>query len=278
MAIRNNSRDDDDAGTRTRFEERAWNYPVARFLDADGKDLIPRIDGDWRDARGLVTRMVAALEKAGRPVPPYLRLLAAEVGVEAKETACFAMYCYWTGEKNLSGMDGVLATRIGMMGRHEVIEVDYDATVVSFDELLAKAKASCGKTIGVYARTDAQVEAAKAAGVEAKRTDDPVETGETVQKHFLKRAPHVVYLPMTEAQAARTNALAAAGEDVTDYLSPTQIAWMERMGRWMKAEGEAFAAMLETLEIDRTPKGIAAYAASLEAALAGLEAAMVSED
>ena len=54
-----------------RFKEPAWNYQVVRFLDAGGKDLIPRRDKVWTTAP-LAQRMIEALEKAGREVPEGL--------------------------------------------------------------------------------------------------------------------------------------------------------------------------------------------------------------
>ena len=51
-----------------RFSEPAWNYQVVRFLDKDGKDLIPRKDHVWTKPE-LMMRMQDALAKAGRPAP-----------------------------------------------------------------------------------------------------------------------------------------------------------------------------------------------------------------
>jgi len=57
------------------FGEPSWNNPVVRFLDKQGKDLIPRKDSVW-DVAPLAARMGASLEAAGRKTPPYLRSLA----------------------------------------------------------------------------------------------------------------------------------------------------------------------------------------------------------
>lgn len=243
-----------------------------RFVDAEGEDLIPRVAGNWRDASGLLRRMVEALEKAGRPVPPYLRLAASELNPKQKETACIAMYCYWTGEKNLSGMEGVLATRIGMMGRYEVIEVDFDADVVSFESVLERAKASCGKQVAVFARSAGQMRVAKAAGVKAKRSDEAAVFDGTVQKHFLKKAPQVRLLPLTEIQYAKANALAAEGKDVREVLAPSQVETMKRLHAMRRANEKLFQAAVANLEPDRTPKGLAPYAAALERVLQEVEA------
>ena len=64
-----------DAELLKRFKEPAWNYQVVRFLDAEGKDIIPRKDRVWT-TKALAARMAAALEKAGRKVPGGLGKLA----------------------------------------------------------------------------------------------------------------------------------------------------------------------------------------------------------
>jgi hypothetical protein len=64
-----------DAEVLQRYGEPAWNYQVVRFLDAEGQDIIPRKDHVW-EARPLAERMIATLEKAGRPVPEYLKTIA----------------------------------------------------------------------------------------------------------------------------------------------------------------------------------------------------------
>lgn len=66
-----------EAEIRKRFGEPAWNYQVVRFLDADGKDLIPRKDRVW-DIVALAARMKKALAAAGRKVPEDLANLRAD--------------------------------------------------------------------------------------------------------------------------------------------------------------------------------------------------------
>ncbi len=60
-----------------RYREPAWNYQVIRFLDADGRDIIPRRDRIWTTG-GVASRMIEALRAAKRPVPSYLKDLAKE--------------------------------------------------------------------------------------------------------------------------------------------------------------------------------------------------------
>jgi hypothetical protein len=77
VAIHNNNRDPKSADRviLKKFKEPAWNYQIVRFIGADEKDLIPRKDKVWTKP-ALAGRMIEALEKAKRPVPPGLRKIA----------------------------------------------------------------------------------------------------------------------------------------------------------------------------------------------------------
>jgi len=79
VAIHNNSRDpkSTDRKILQKFKEPAWNYQVVRFIGADEKDVIPRQDRVWTK-KGILDRMKAALEKAGRPVPEELTKTSGE--------------------------------------------------------------------------------------------------------------------------------------------------------------------------------------------------------
>jgi len=68
-----NNRDGEDGATRERLGEPAWNNPVMRFLDASGRDVLPRRD-DLYGSYEVAARLVQALRAAHRPVPEYLRL------------------------------------------------------------------------------------------------------------------------------------------------------------------------------------------------------------
>lgn len=92
MCVYNNTKGDADAEVRERYEEPAWNNPVVRVVDARGRDLVPRLSGDW-SAGGLADLMVRALRKAGTGVPRWLSLLEQETTARARgvETAVFGM-------------------------------------------------------------------------------------------------------------------------------------------------------------------------------------------
>jgi len=89
VAIRNNV-EGYEGEVRERFREPAWNNPVVRFLDGDGRDMIPRKDGVWQTGQ-LLRRMVDALTAARCDVPSWLRTVAAETASAEVESALFAM-------------------------------------------------------------------------------------------------------------------------------------------------------------------------------------------
>jgi len=58
-----NNKAGNDAKLLKRFKEPAWNYQVIRFLDHNGKDIIPRKDKIWTKP-ALLKRMREAKNKA----------------------------------------------------------------------------------------------------------------------------------------------------------------------------------------------------------------------
>jgi hypothetical protein len=264
VAIFNNVRGKDLEVVK-RFREPTWNNPVVRFLDGEGRDLIPRKDGLYGTG-SIVKRMALALEKADRPVPEYLRLAAFEMNPKERDRACFAMYCYWTGEKLLGGIEGVLATRIGMHGKYEVVEVDFDPSIVSYETLVSQAKKL--KCAGrVFARTDRQLDLAKIlVGDAAIRSDRPVDTRTRQQKH-LSTKPSYDFLPLTALQATKVNWAIAAKASPDRFLSPSQLALRQEI-RKVLLEDPMF---LADLKPDRTQKGMPAYAKALKGRLSEVE-------
>jgi hypothetical protein len=77
VLVYNNQRNGMDEMLLERFNEPAWNYQVIRFLDAEGRDILPRKDRIWT-LDGVASRMVEALAAAHRPIPEYLSDLARE--------------------------------------------------------------------------------------------------------------------------------------------------------------------------------------------------------
>lgn len=92
IAVYNNTEDDADAAVRMRYQEPAWNYQVVRIVDAEGKDLTPRLTKDWTVA-GVTETMAAGLKAAKKEVPTWLQLLAMEERAVQRgvESAIFGM-------------------------------------------------------------------------------------------------------------------------------------------------------------------------------------------
>ncbi len=80
-----------EKGVLERFDEPTWNNPVMRFVDGQGKDILPRKDRVW-DLGDVTSRVVQVLEAAQQPVPAWLSTLWDETSSEEVQVASFAMY------------------------------------------------------------------------------------------------------------------------------------------------------------------------------------------
>lgn len=218
-----NNKPGKDAEVLQRFGEPAWNYQVVRFLDAEGKDIIPRRDEVWEPGP-LAERMIATLVKAKRPVPAYLPLLAAEHSPRLKQ-AVFAMYCFWTGEMALGQMDGVITTEAGFMNSHEVTLVSYDPQVITLPRLIAAAKkVECANAVHVPAADLADARASRLTVGEIKGYHSAPASD---QKKQLSGTA-VEKLHLTGAQATKVNAwLRSDTARALGYLTPSQHAQLK---------------------------------------------------
>lgn len=199
VVVRNNV-DGAEGAVRERFEEPAWNNPVVRFVDANGKDLLPRRDGIW-DTHGITSRMVAALQAAQRPVPGYL-LVARDESDAKVERAVFQMHCFWEGEAVLGALDGVVATRSAFVADAEVVEVTFRPSAVSRAKLTEAAQAKSCKPV-----TGGTVKAAPASD----------------QQHALGGTPYGK-LEMTPMQRTKVHSALVLGTDPNVWLTPAQVA------------------------------------------------------
>ena len=82
--------------------------------------------------------MIAALLKNKKEVPEYLTLLKQEfdrlVSSNIKEKT-FKMFCFWSGEKALGALDGILSTQAGFSNHSEVVRVQYDSRLIQEEQL-----------------------------------------------------------------------------------------------------------------------------------------------
>ena len=175
LLIHNNS-SGKDAEILRRFDEPAWNYQVVRFLDADGRDLIPRKDKVW-EAPELTSRMNLSLQKAGHP----------QAATHTTQRAAIAQYCFWEGEMKIGGIDGVTRTEAGFLDGNEVTLVDFDPAKISLADLTKKAKA-----VGVASQVFTSLDSYR----KAPASD---------QKRQLSGTPYAK-LKLTPEQATKANA------------------------------------------------------------------------
>jgi thioredoxin-related protein len=217
-----NNKGGKDAEVLNHYNEPSWNNPVVRIVDANKKDLSERVAGNYTPL-GVLKAMCVALEKSNLAIPAYLGLLSEELQSRAlgTKTATLSMYCFWTGEKELGKIPGIVSTEAGFMGGHEVVTVEYNPRLLSFENLVAAgSRVKCAD--GVFtADVQEQSKVEKILGkgkvkVPASYRRDP----ET--KYYLHKS-HFRYLPMTELQATRANSLLATGKSPEEVLSPRQI-------------------------------------------------------
>ena len=227
LAIHNN-KGGEDAKVLKYFGEPAWNNPVVRIVNNGKKDLIPRVNGNY-SKWGLADAMIRALDNAGTVAPGYLELLAQELAAERKgtKTATFGMYCFWSGEKEIAALDGVTATKPGFMGGREVVQVNYNPSIISFDDLAEKAKkAQCNSH--VYTNDSSEKAIAKNVVGEGSISNESKFRLDKDVKYYLSRT-HYRFVPMTEMQAAKVNSQIGRRKSFSDYLSPRQIALADKV-------------------------------------------------
>jgi hypothetical protein len=107
-----------DAKVLKSFDEPSWNNPVVRIIDADRKPLAPRFDGPY--TREAFQRVLSSVRTA--------------------EKVTLSAGCFWECEARLGKLEAVRASRVGFLQGEEVVEVEFDPSVMSRTQLLAEAK------------------------------------------------------------------------------------------------------------------------------------------
>lgn len=224
LAIFNN-RSGSDKDVLDLFGEPSWNNPVVRIVDADERELDRRLAGDYTPG-GLSGSMIKALRAAKQPVPRYLEIAHAEFVSRANlETALFSMYCFWQGEIDLGGIEGVVATRSGFMHGSEVVEVQYDGARLSYSGLLRQAKSlRCADRVfplnAAQTRTAERILGSqRVATIERFRPDGNI-------KYYLSQTPYRS-VPMSDYQQVLVNRALFGGKDPRALLSPRQLRMAE---------------------------------------------------
>lgn len=186
------------------FSEPTWNNPVVRIVDSEGDNIISRLAGDYTSL-GLYRAMEEAMVREQREIPGYIEILGDDLLLEADgtEEAVYQMYCFWSGEKHLGQIEGVVATDPGFTSAGEVVKVQYNPAIISKSDLDRIAeKGSCRKTKNKNFRMDR----------------DP--------QYYLKKSKYNV-LPLSKSQRTKINVSIANQESPLHLLSPKQILWLE---------------------------------------------------
>ena len=105
------------------------------------------------------------------------------------------MYCFWTGEKELAKIDGILSTEPGFMNGHEVVKIQYNPYVTDLDKIVPIAKKeNCADEVYMDTPINLSVPV-KPTSKYRKDKDD---------KYYLSRSAYKV-IPMTRLQASKVN-------------------------------------------------------------------------
>ncbi len=202
-----NNKGGKDRQILNQFNEPSWNNPVVRIVDSKGKNLTPRVSGNY-SAKGLHQAMTRALNSTYREIPEYMILLGKELSaVRSTKNQYYSMYCFWTGEKQLGATEGVLNTEAGFMNGREVVKVTYDAEKVAVKELDSYAKRN------------------NFTPMDFSSSYRPASNDED---YYLRHTDYK-YLPLTNLQKTKINSALGNRQNPSTYLSPRQLEWLKEI-------------------------------------------------
>ena len=148
-----NNRGGKDSELLKRYKEPSWNYQVIRFLNSDGKDIIPRRDKVWSlaetnkridQALKVFQQKNTASLAADPAARGQLSQISNDTGANKAQSelseVAFSQHCFWTGERKIGALDGVKKTEAGFYDGREVTRVWFDADKISAQTLGNKAK------------------------------------------------------------------------------------------------------------------------------------------
>jgi len=213
LAIFNNVKGK-DREILNKFKEPTWNNPVVRVVNSNGKDIVERLGRQWTEL-GVSYSITNALDAKNAEVPNYFKIYQEElIGRSgAVKEANLAMYCFWTGEKELAKMDGVLSTEPGYMNGHEVVKIEYNPYITSLEKIVPIAnRVNCADEVYVDEKINVNVPVKKTSSYRKDQDD----------KYYLSRTPYKV-IPMTSLQASKVNSAIGSRQSPEQYLSPRQI-------------------------------------------------------
>jgi Thioredoxin-like len=176
VAIFNNT-GGEDLKVLQQFQEPAWNNPVVRILDSTQRPIAPRFDGPYD-----LTSFKNYLQSATASAPTR----------DSKVT--FAVPCFWECEAQFGKILGITSTRVGFSHGHEVVEVQFNPSVVSKESLLSRARET---------NCSSQVFGA----------DESIRYSESDTKYYLKKSKYF-RADASEAEQIKVNAALRFGENI----------------------------------------------------------------
>lgn len=203
-----NNKQGDDKKVLDKYNEPAWNNPVVRIIDSNGKNLIKRISGIYTP-KGFYDRINSFFIQEKILPPIYFSLLGEELDAKSNnrtKTVYYKTYCFWTGQKIFGGINGVLSTETAHSNKGELVKIEYDQSILSLSELKAIAKQNN------YTITEKDRSYTRAID------DDNFYLKKTSYKH----------LPLTNIQKTKINSALGDGKDPKKYLSPQQQIWLNK--------------------------------------------------
>lgn len=209
------------------FNEPSWNNPVIRVVDSELKDVCERLSGNYT-SYGLVSKIIAALQKRNKKIPEYLLLLEEEFlalngGIQ---TAYLGMYCFWSGEKCFAKAPGVVATKAGFMNGSEVVEVKYNPKKINLSTLIQHGKEmNCADRIFTNNAQETSGNRIESRNISEFNTDKE-------SKYYIYNTNYK-YIPMTELQALRLNLALSQNGSADSILSPRQIQLFKKISNHM---------------------------------------------
>ena len=217
LVIHNNKKGK-DAEVLKKYKEPSWNNPVARIVNAEGKMIANRIAGNYSKL-GVIDAMIQAQTKEGKAIPTYLSLFREELIAEANlSEISLSMFCFWSGEKELGAIQGVVSTEAGYMDGREVVKVRYNDKTIDAKSIIKKAASkNCADAVYINEGSKKQFAFKDIPVRDYKSYRSDKET-----KYYLYKSP-LKQIPMTELQALKVNRALATGGAPEDYLSPRQI-------------------------------------------------------
>lgn len=190
------------------YDEPTWNNPVVRIINGHGENVVQRISNDY-SALTLCRRMKEALIQRNVQIPEYFKLLEQELAsmqTNSVSEKYYKMYCFWSGEKQLGNIDGVLDTEAGFYKFNEVVKVTFDNDVLDENELNEYADSFNYRPVEV--------------------SEQSYKVAANDVHYYLQRSAYR-FLPLTEIQQTKINSALGNHQNPDSYLSPKQREWLK---------------------------------------------------